>query len=95
MVENLGVLSLKNIFFSLISLQKASQGINSNIGLFLMVVNFKIILREFLSPPDLSKTQVLGIYKATKIVVVSKDKDFIFAMFQIVAPILEGFNNGQ
>lgn len=41
------------------------------------------------------KTQTLCIYKLTKVIIVSKDKNYIFAAFQIVVPSLKSFNNSQ
>ena len=58
-----------------------------------MIVDLKIISDELLSSVDLSRAQNLYIYKAIKIVVICKDKYFILAMFLIVTPYFEGFDN--
>ena len=40
-----------------------------------------MVVRKFLSPADLSGAQTLYICELTKVVVVNKDKDLIFATF--------------
>lgn len=44
---------------------------------------------------DLAAAQVLSIYKAAQIIVVYKNKGFIFATFKIVVLSLECSNNSQ
>lgn len=39
--------------------------------------------------------QVLGIHKSTKIIVIGKYKNLIFAVFEVVISIFKCFNNGQ
>lgn len=61
-----------------------------------MVINSElVILREFLSPLDLTAAQALCIYKSTQVVMAGEDKNFMLAVFQIVVPYLECFNNSQ
>ena len=67
--------------FDLVSLGEVRQRVCNSVGFSLVIIDLKIILRELLGPPDLTKTQVLCIYKLMKIVVVSKDKDLIFVTF--------------
>ena len=38
-----------------------------------------MIVRKFLSPPNLTKTQIIHVHKMAKFVVIDKDKDFLFA----------------
>lgn len=54
-----------------------------------------MVLREFLDSVDLVRAQTLYIYKLTEVVVVSEDKDLIFAVFQVVVLSLKSFNNYQ
>ena len=54
-----------------------------------------MILAKLLGTPDLAKTQVFCIYETTKVVMISKNKDLIFATCWIMPPCFEGFNNGQ
>ena len=54
-----------------------------------------MVTRKLLGPLDLMKAQVLYIHESTEVVMVRKDKDLIFAAFQVVAPSFKSFNNGQ
>ena len=54
-----------------------------------------MIREKLLSPIDLSKAQILYIYKAAKVVLVNKHKNFVLAIFYVVPPCFEYFNNGQ
>lgn len=82
-------------FFALTSLGKTSQGIISYISLLLSKINFKMILREFLSPANLSGSQDLNIYKLAEIIIIVKYKKFKFTVFQVVTPSFKGFNYSQ
>ena len=94
-MKNLGVLSSKGLFLGLASQGKARQGISCGIGLFLAIVDSKVVPREFLGPSDLPKTQALGIHESAEIVMVGEDEDLVFAALQVVTPSLESLNNGQ
>lgn len=72
---------MKIFIFTLTSLKEAGQGIGSNIGLFLTIINSKVVLKEFLGPLNLTRAQALCIYKVTKVVVIDEPKDVIFAAF--------------
>ena len=54
-----------------------------------------MIARKFLGLPNLTKTQVFYIYKAAKVVVIDKDKDFVLISFWIMPPYFEGLNDGK
>ena len=54
-----------------------------------------MVSRELLGPSDLSRVKAFCIHESTEVVVVRKDKDLVFAAFQIVAPSLKGFNDSQ
>ena len=92
-MKDSAILSSELIFLILASLRKLRQSICSCICFALAVVNSKMVLGELLGPADLSRAQTLYIYEATKIVMVYKDKHLVFAIFQIVTPYLEGFDN--
>ena len=94
-MKNLGVLSLKGLFLGLASLGEARQGISGGIGLSLAIVDSKMVPKEFLGPSDLLGTQALGIHESAEIVMVGEDENLVFAALQVLAPSLEGFNNGQ
>ena len=44
---------------------------------------------------NLTRAQALCIYKLMEVVMVCKDKDLVFAVFQVVALSLKGLNNDQ
>ena len=86
---------LENLFSSLASEQKVSQYICNSISVFLLIVNSKMIPREFLGPPHLPKTEAFSVYELAKIIIINKHKNFKFAALQVVAPNLKGFNDSQ
>ncbi len=81
-MKNLGVLSSGSTFLCLASLGEAGQGINTSISFFLAIVDLEVIPEEFLGSTNLPGTQALGIYEWAEIVVVGKDKKFIFQPFK-------------
>lgn len=48
---------------------------------------------EILCQVNLAKAQVFCIYELAKIVIVDKNKDFVFATFYVIALGFEHFNN--
>ncbi len=60
-----------------------------------MIIDLEIVLRELLGLVDLTRAQAFCIHKSTEVIIISKDKDLIFAALQLVAPSLKGFNNSQ
>ncbi len=54
----------------------------------------KVVLREFLGSIDLTRAQTFYIHESTEVIMVNKDKNLIFATFQIVTPSLKSLNNG-
>ncbi len=94
-MKNLGVLSSKGLLLGLASLGEARQGISGGISLSLAIVDSKVVSREFLGSSDLPGTQALGIHESAEIVIVGEDEDLVFEALQVVAPSLEGLNDGQ
>lgn len=94
-MKNLGVFSSKTCFFLLTPLGITRQGISSCIFFLLVVINFKIIAEQLLCPSNLTKTETFYVYETTKVIVIGKNKDLIFAVFQVVLSSFENFNNGQ
>ena len=80
-------------FFSLIPLREARQCVCSSVCFALIIINSKVVTREFLRPADLSGAQTLCIYEPTEVVIVGKYQDFVLAAFQIVTPGLKSLNN--
>ena len=54
-----------------------------------------MIARKHLSLADLAETEVLYIHELSKVIVVGKNKDLMFATFWIMPPYFEGLNNCQ
>ena len=54
-----------------------------------------MITKELLGLSDLAKAQALCIHESTELIVVHKNKDLVFAAFQVMAPSLKSLNNGQ
>ena len=54
-----------------------------------------MVLGELLGSADLSGAQTLCIHETTEVIIVRKDENIMLAIFQIVTPYLESFNNNQ
>ena len=80
-MEDFDVLGAKSLFFLSTLLRILRQSIGSFICFALTLINLKVIIRKFLNLADLSRTQTLCIYESTKIVVLDKNKDVMFATF--------------
>lgn len=59
------------------------------------IINSDVVSRDFLGLADLMKIQAFCIQELTKIMMVSKDENLVFAAFYIVVPSLKGFHNSQ
>lgn len=71
------------------------QGISSRVYFFLIVINFEVVLRDYLGLADLSKAQTFCIYKMLKIIVIDDDKNSVLAAFEVMTASFESFNNIQ
>ncbi len=94
-MENLGVFISESLFFGLAFLGEARQGISRSICLSLTIIDLKVVSRELLGLAYLTKAQAFRIHVSTEVIMVSKDKNLIFAALQVVAPSLKGFNDSQ
>ncbi len=94
-VKNLGVLIFESLFLGLAPLREAKQAISRSISFFLIIIDLEVISRELLGPADLAGAPTPCIYESKEVVVISEDKDLVFAVFQIVAPSFQGFNDSQ
>lgn len=92
-MKNFGVFSSKTFFFLLTLLRVMRQDINSCIYVTLVVINLKMIMRQLLCLPNLTKTNTFCVHKTRKVVVIGKDKNLMFAAFEIVPPSLQSLNN--
>ncbi len=80
-MKNLGVLISESLFLGLAPLRETRQGISRSISLSLAVIDWEVVSRELLGPVDLARAQTLHIHKSTDVVMVSEDKDLVFATF--------------
>ncbi len=78
-MENLEILISESFFLGLASLGEVKQGISRSISLSLTIIDLELVLRELLGPADLTRAQVIGIQESTEVIMVSKDKNLIFA----------------
>lgn len=92
---NLNILISGHFFFDLTSLKKSKKKHQLQYQLFLTIINQKIVLQKLLGSLNLIKTQAFYIYELTGVVIVSKNKNLIFAAFQVVMPSLISFNNSK
>ena len=86
---------MKGLSLGLTSLGEARQSISDGISLSLVIVDSKVVPREFLSLLDLPRTQTLGNHEFAEIVMVGEGEDLIFAGLQVVAPSLDSLKDGQ
>ncbi len=94
-MENLSILISERFFLALAFLGEARQSISRNISFSLTIIDLEVVLGELLGPADLMRAQAFRIHESTEVIMVSKDEDLVFAIFQVVAPSLKGFNNSQ
>ena len=94
-MKDSAILSLEHLLLILASLWNPRQSICSRICLTLAIVDSEMVSRELLGPTDLSGAQALRIHETTEVIVVRKDKNLMFATFQVVTPRLEGFDDSQ
>ena len=57
------------------------QGISSFVNLLLMIVDLKVVPREFLGPADLFGAQTLCLYEPTEVVMVRKYEHLMLRLF--------------
>ena len=94
-MKDLAIFSSELIFLILALLEKPRQSICSRICLALAIIDSKVIMRELLGPTNLFGAQALHIHELTEVIMVRKDKNLMFAAFQIVTSRLKGFDNSQ
>ncbi len=80
-MESLKILISENLFLGIALLRETKQGISRNISISLTIMNSDVILSELLGPADLARAQTLCIHELTEVVIVSEDKNLIFAAF--------------
>lgn len=93
-MKNLNIFVFDSFFLRLTSLEKRRQEVSGNISLSLTIINSKVVLQEFLGPINLPRTQAFCIHELFKVIIVSKNKKLIFAVFWVVVPHFKNRNNG-
>ena len=93
-MKNLSILILKHFFLGLASLGEVKQSIHRNISFFLTIIDLEVILKELLGSADLTRAQAFCIHELTKVVLVSKNENLIFAAFKVMVLSLKSLNNG-
>lgn len=59
-----------------------------------MILNLKIVIKEFLDLLNILKAQILCIHKFMEVFIVYKYQNFIFIVFYIVVTSFKNLNNG-
>ena len=93
-MKNLNIFIFEHFFLSLASLWEVRQSICRSISFSLTIINLEVVLRELLGPADLKRAQAFYIYELMEVIIVNKDKNLVFAAFQVEALSLESLNNG-
>ena len=81
MIKNLRILISESLFLGWASLREAKESISHNISFSQMIINLKVVLRKLLGSADLTIAQAFCIYESTEVIIVSKNKDLMFANF--------------
>ncbi len=80
-MENPRVLIFESLFLGQAFLKEVRQDISYNISFSLTIINLEVVSKELLGLADLTRAQTLRIYESAEFIMVSKDKDLIFAAF--------------
>ena len=80
-VQDLVVLGAEDLFLFYTSLRVSRQGIDSSASFALIIVNSKVVTREFLGPADFSGAQTLYVYKPTEVVIVGEYEQLMLEAF--------------
>lgn len=80
-MKNISIFGLEFFFRILIPLRKMRESICSFIRFFLIIINSKMVPKELLGLPDLTRAQVLYILKLTEVIMICKYQNFVLAAF--------------
>ena len=80
-IKDSSILSLKVGFFFIILWRKTRSSVCSSVCFALTIIYLKMIVEKLLSPADLAKTWAFCIHELLKVIVVSENKNFVFAIF--------------
>ena len=93
-VQDLDVLGSKGLLLLSTLIKVSRQGISSSVSLALIIIDLKVVTREFPSLTDLSGAQTLCVHELSKFIMVGKHEDFMLRAFWLVLLSLERLNNG-
>ena len=79
--EEFECFQLKAFFLIQTFLREMRECICSPICFTLTIINLKMITRELLGLKDLTRAQTLCIHELSEVIIVSENKDFVFAVF--------------
>lgn len=94
-MKNLGILISWNFFLAQIFLRKVRQSVSSSISHFLIIINFEVVLQEFLGSADLTRIPAFCIHKLSEVIIINKNAKLKFGAFQMIAPSVKNFNDNQ
>lgn len=94
-IQDLNIFSFQNGFFLAIPLKVSRKDSSNFISLALLIINLEIISRKFVSQIYLFRVQIFCIYEMVQVVIVHKNENSIFIIFQIMALGLKNFNSCQ
>lgn len=80
-MQNSDILSLESFFFFGALLKVLKAGISNSINLIPLIIDLKLILKEFLGLIDLFRAQTSYILELLEVVVVGKHENFIVRTF--------------
>ena len=92
-VQALDVFGTEVLFFLCTLLRVSKQGINSSIYISLIIVNLKLVVKEFLGTANMSGAQTLRVHESREVVVVGKYKDFMLRALQVISLNFVTLNN--
>ena len=81
MMENLGILNSKLFFLIEALIRQVRQYVCCSIYFTLTIINSKIVTRELLVSTKLTRAQTIYIHELLAIIIVSKNKEVMFAAF--------------
>ena len=81
MIKNLSILILKRYFLGLALLWEVREDISRNISLSLTIIDLEVVSRELLGPADLMRAQAFCIHEWMEVIIVSQNKNLVFAVF--------------
>lgn len=80
-MKNLRILIFGSFFLGSTFWNKAEQSISHSISFSSTIINFQIVLQEFLGLANITRVQVFCIHELAEFIIVCKNKNLEFAVF--------------